>query len=158
MKRIIEYKEIKKVVEEKKSFSLAAAFLSARYGVPIHKGSLWRAFRSKKDLQVRSRSRFYPQWERVDVLQVYGYIDKLAGLYFPQSSDQWEDLRDFLRGVFYRLDLQEIEDPMNYVRTALRRAVYGHYFKLERVKRDGGDNPLNYTAIPSKGSSYDDLL
>lgn len=130
----LKYEDIAAVVLATGSVSAAAKLLTERLGVPVHKGSLARALKLKRDLELRPRNRtgnvvksLCP--ERLAVLfslAVRWAIEKVGDAY---SIKAWE-LADLAKDYLLRLTVpqkvvKEGEKAVfAYAKTALRRYIF----------------------------------
>jgi len=132
---VISFAELNALRQEGLPYRLIAERLGEKYGVKIHKGSVHRALLLRRDLHVRDKNRFVPHWRYVpdDPMFIYRFSYKIAAQYYPVGSDQWEDLRDFLINLAYRLDPPQDQGGKArkvYIYRALERAVSGHWERL----------------------------
>lgn len=152
---ILKYKDLAAAVLAHGSVGAAARALTERLGVPVHKGSLARALRQKRDLELRPRQRTgnlfqvlsAPRLAHLFSLCVRWAIEKVGD---SHAIEAWE-LADLAKDFLIRLQVPVRvlaggeRSVYAYAREALRRYIFlreREWGRHQRRLRSLSDRPV----------------
>jgi len=148
---VIPYKEIEEKVKECGSISAAAKELTRKLGYPVHKGSLARSYKLKRDLKIRPKRRkdspifkkLSPEKvARLFYLATKWGIEKVGDAY---SMEAWE-IVDRAKDLLLRLDppssIKSEDEIFAWVLVALKRYIFLRNCDLRRRAKETSESDL----------------
>lgn len=125
------------------SYQKIADCLAEETGLSVHKGSICRSLKNKKDYKLFPKNRFFPIWESFDdSLLPYRIAEHLAKKFGRGEDLREETVRDFVLDFLYRQNLSnKLKSPFisdgqawKYLNFAAYGAVTGHFLRLKEEK------------------------
>jgi len=128
----IKFEEIKNLYQKYNSWAKVAQELSKKYQVKIHKGSVYRAFKNKRDLIIRDKNRVgsFMKLGAHDQLKIFQLIEiwapKATGE--PISSIKTQELVDRAKDFVLRLESksEDKKEIKKYIIAALKNYLFVH--------------------------------